>query len=147
MIDIKVFNNFDKIAINDLSVEKLAKKILSEKSLNDKAVISIIFCDNKTLNNFKIKYFDEDVFTDIVTFKIEDKPFLEAELYISTEMAIENAKEFKVSLDNEIIRLISHGILHLIGYDDRNNSSSKKMFSVQEEIVEKFEDSILDEWT
>ena len=145
MIDIKVFNSFEKIAINDLSVEKLAKKILSEKSLNDKAVISIIFCDNKTLNNFKIKYFDEDVFTDIVTFKIEDKPFLEAELYISTEMAIENAKEFKVSLDNEIIRLISHGILHLIGYDDRNNSSSKKMFSVQEEIVEKFEDSILDE--
>ena len=145
MIDIKVFNSFDKIAINDLSVEKLAKKILSEKSLNDKATISIIFCDNKTLNNFKIKYFDEDVFTDIVTFKIEDKPFLEAELYISTEMAIENAKEFKVSLDNEIIRLISHGILHLIGYDDRNNSSSKEMFSVQEEIVEKFEDSILDE--
>ncbi len=147
MIDIKVFNSFEKIAINDLSVEKLARKILSEKSLNDKAIISIIFCDNKTLNNFKIKYFDEDVFTDIVTFKIEDKPFLEAELYISTEMAIENAKEFKVSLDNEIIRLISHGILHLIGYDDRNNSSSKKMFSVQEEIVEKFEDSILDEWT
>ena len=145
MIDIKVFNSFEKIAINDLSVEKLAKKILSEKSLNDKAVISIIFCDNKTLNNFKIKYFDEDVFTDIVTFKIEDKPFLEAELYISTEMAIENAKEFKVSLDNEIIRLISHGILHLIGYDDSNNSLSKKMFSVQEEIVEKFEDSVLDE--
>ena len=145
MIDIKVFNSFEKIAINDLSVEKLARKILSEKSLNDKAIISIIFCDNKTLNNFKIKYFDEDVFTDIVTFKIEDKPFLEAELYISIEMAIENAKEFKVSLDNEIIRLISHGILHLIGYDDRNNSSSKKMFSVQEEIVEKFEDSILDE--
>ena len=145
MIDIKVFNSFDKIAINDLSVEKLAKKIFSEKSLNDKAIISIIFCDNKTLNNFKIKYFDEDVFTDIVTFKIEDKPFLEAELYISTEMAIENAKEFKVSLDNEIIRLISHGILHLIGYDDSNNSLSKKMFSVQEEIVEKFEDSVLDE--
>ena len=145
MIDIKVFNSFEKIAINDLSVEKLARKILSEKSLNDKAVISIIFCDNKTLNNFKIKYFDEDVFTDIVTFKIEDKPFLEAELYISTEMAIENAKEFKVSLDNEIIRLVSHGILHLIGYDDSNNSLSKKMFSVQEEIVEKFEDSVLDE--
>ncbi len=145
MIDIKVFNSFEKIAINDLSVEKLARKILSEKSLNDKAVISIIFCDNKTLNNFKIKYFDEDVFTDIVTFKIEDKPFLEAELYISTEMAIDNAKEFKVSLNNEIIRLVSHGILHLIGYDDRNNSSSKKMFSVQEEIVEKFKDSILDE--
>jgi len=147
MIDIKVFNSFEKIAINDLSVEKLARKILSEKSLNDKAIISIIFCDNKTLNNFKIKYFDEDVFTDIVTFKIEDKPFLEAELYISTEMAIENAKEFKVSLDNEIIRLVSHGILHLIGYDDNNNSLSKKMFSVQEEIVEKFEDSVLDEWT
>jgi len=145
MIDIKVFNSFEKIAINDLSVEKLARKILSEKSLNNKAVISIIFCDNKTLNNFKIKYFDEDVFTDIVTFKIEDKPFLEAELYISTEMAIENAKEFKVSLDNEIIRLVSHGILHLIGYDDSNNSLSKKMFSVQEEIVEKFEDSVLDE--
>ena len=145
MIDIKVFNSFEKIAINDLSVEKLARKILSEKSLNDKAVISIIFCDNKTLNNFKIKYFYEDVFTDIVTFKIEDKPFLEAELYISAEMAIENAKEFKVSLDNEIIRLVSHGILHLIGYDDSNNSLSKKMFSVQEEIVEKFEDSVLDE--
>ena len=147
MIDIKVFNSFDKIAINNLSVEKLAKKIFSEKSLNDKAIISIIFCDNKTLNNFKIEYFNEDVFTDIVTFKIEDKPFLEAELYISTEMAIENAKEFKVSLDNEIIRLVSHGILHLIGYDDNNNSLSKKMFSVQEEIVEKFEDSVLDEWT
>ena len=145
MIDIKVFNKFNKIDINNANVEKLVKKILSEKSSLNKAIISIIFCNNKVLNDFKIQYFKEDVLTDIITFRIQENPHLEAELYISTEMAKENANDFNVTLNNEIIRLISHGILHLLGFDDKDKASSEKMFLAQEEIVKKFKFKLLDE--
>ena len=59
-------------------------------------------------------------------------------------MAKENAIDFNVTLNNEIIRLISHGILHLLGFDDKDKASSEKMFLAQEEIVKKFKFKLLD---
>jgi rRNA maturation RNase YbeY len=90
------------------------------------------------LNHFKLKYFNEDVITDIVTFPIRNDSELEAEIYISPEMASHNAKEFKVSLNNEISRLIVHGVLHLIGFDDSSEEKKKVMFKKQEQILSNY---------
>ena len=107
--------------------------------------INLIFCDNDNLNSFKREYFDDDVLTDIVTFPIKNDNDLEAEIYISIEMAKINADEFNVSLNNELSRLIIHGVLHLIGFNDDTEDSKKIMFSKQEEIISNFQKDVCNE--
>ena len=102
----------------------------------------MIFCDNDKLNSFKQEYFDDDVLTDIITFPIKNDNDLEAEIYISVEMAQINADEFKVSLNNELSRLIIHGVLHLTGFNDDTEESKKIMFSKQEEIISNFQKNV-----
>ena len=105
----------------------------------------MIFCDNDKLNSFKQKYFDDDVLTDIVTFPIKNDNDLEAEIYISIEMAKINADEFNVSLNNELSRLIVHGVLHLIGFNDDTEDSKKIMFLKQDEIISNFQKDVCNE--
>ena len=102
----------------------------------------MIFCDNDKLNSFKQEYFNDDVLTDIVTFPIKNDNDLEAEIYISVEMAQINANEFNVTLNNELSRLIIHGVLHLIGFNDDTEESKKIMFSKQEEIISNFQKNV-----
>jgi metalloprotein, YbeY/UPF0054 family len=97
------------------------------------------------VNSFKKEYFNDDVLTDIVTFPIKNDNELEAEIYISVEMAKINSKEFNVSLDNELSRLIIHGVLHLIGFKDDTKDSKKIMFLKQEEIISNFTGKVCNE--
>lgn len=107
--------------------------------------INIIFCDNDKLNSFKQEYFNDDVLTDIVTFPIKNDNKLEAEIYISIEMAKINADEFNVTLNNELSRLIVHGVLHLIGFNDDTEDSKKIMFLKQDKIISNFQKDICNE--
>lgn len=107
--------------------------------------INIIFCDNDKLNSFKKEYFNDDVLTDIVTFPIKNDNKLEAEIYISIEMAKINADEFNVTLNNELSRLIVHGVLHLIGFNDDTEDSKKIMFLKQDEIISNFQKDVCNE--
>ena len=107
--------------------------------------INIIFCNNDKLNSFKQEYFNDDALTDIITFPIRNDNDLEAEIYISIEMAKINAEKFNVSLNNELSRLIVHGVLHLIGFNDDTEDSKKIMFSKQEEIISNFQKDVCNE--
>ena len=107
--------------------------------------INIIFCDNDKLNSFKQEYFNDDALTDIITFPIKNDNNLEAEIYISIEMAKINADEFNVSLNNELSRLIVHGVLHLIGFNDDTEDSKKIMFLKQDEIISNFQKDVCNE--
>ena len=79
------------------------------------------------------------------TYVIKNDDDLEAEIYISVEMARINSKEFNVSLDNELSRLIIHGVLHLIGFNDDTEDSKKIMFLKQEEIISNFSGNVCSE--
>ena len=107
--------------------------------------INIIFCNNDKLNSFKQEYFNDDALTDIITFPIKNDNDLEAEIYISIEMAKINAEKFNVSLNNELSRLIVHGILHLIGFNDDTEDSKKIMFLKQDEIISNFQKDVCSE--
>ena len=107
--------------------------------------INIIFCNNNKLNSFKQEYFNDDALTDIITFPIKNDNDLEAEIYISIEMAKINAEKFNVSLNNELSRLIVHGILHLIGFNDDTEDSKKIMFLKQDEIISNFQKDVCNE--
>ena len=141
MNEINIFNECKDIDFHKDHIIQLINLSLRATKYNQ-VKINLIFCDNDKLNSFKRKYFDDDVLTDIVTFPIKNDNDLEAEIYISIEMAKLNADEFNVSLNNELSRLIIHGVLHLIGFNDNTKDAKKIMFSKQEEIISNFQKDI-----
>ena len=141
MNEINIFNECKDIDFHKNHIIQLINLSLKATKYNQ-VKINLIFCDNDKLNSFKRKYFDDDVLTDIVTFPIKNDNDLEAEIYISIEMAKLNADEFNVSLNNELSRLIIHGVLHLIGFNDNTKDAKKTMFSKQEEIISNFQKDI-----
>ena len=144
MNEINIFKEYGDIDFHKDHIIQLIN-LSFESTKYNKVKINLIFCDNDKLNSFKRQYFDDDVLTDIVTFPIKNDNDLEAEIYISIEMAKINADEFNVSLNNELSRLIIHGVLHLIGFNDDTEDSKSIMFSKQEEIISNFHKDICSE--
>ncbi len=76
----------------------------------------------------KKEYFDEDVYTDIITFTMDCcEDYLEGELYLSLPRIRENAREYEVSIRQECVRILIHGFLHLLGYDDTTEEERETM--------------------
>ena len=135
MIDLVVSSTNDNYQYDTKSVKDLYTILLKDSSY-DAISLNIIFSDDSNLNRLKLEYFNEDVLTDVLAFPIQNDTKLEAEIYISYDRAISSSKEFNVSLNSELIRLIVHGILHLLGYRDNNDELKKVMFDKQESIVD-----------
>ena len=134
MIDLVVSNTSDSYQYDTQSVKDLCTIVLKDSSY-DAISLNVIFSDDSNLNRLKLEYFNEDVLTDVLAFPIQNDTKLEAEIYISYDRAISSSKEFNVSLNSELIRLIVHGILHLLGYRDNSDELKKVMFDKQESIV------------
>ncbi len=116
------------------SVEELSNPLLTQALINvvkgeelTCESISIIWVDDEELRNMHIQFLDDPTYTDIMTFNLGDENTLEIELYISVDRAIDHSKKFKVSLLNELSRLLIHGMLHLSGYDDHTEHEQKEM--------------------
>ena len=135
MINLSVSQTQDNYHYNAQAIKDLCNLVLSDVSYKSVS-LDIIFCDDNYLSKLKMKYFNEDVLTDVLAFPIKNDTVLESEIYISYDRALASSKEFDVSLNSEIIRLIVHGLLHLLGYRDDNAESKKIMFDKQESIVE-----------
>ena len=135
MIDLVVSNTSDSYQYDSQSVKDLCTIVLKDSSY-DAISLNIIFSDDTNLSRLKLKYFNEDVLTDVLAFPLQNDTKLDAEIYISYDRAISSSKEFNVSLNSELIRLIVHGILHLLGYRDNNDELKKVMFDKQESIVD-----------
>ncbi len=90
--------------------------------------LNVIFCTDEALLQINRDFLNHDYYTDIITFPIDkDRLSIEAELYISIERVKENAKEAGVSFKEELHRVIFHGCLHLMGYNDKSSQQIKKM--------------------
>ena len=83
--------------------------------------IQYIFCSDVYLLKINKKFLDHDYYTDIVTFDYDEKNIISGDIYISIDRVKENAKIFEVDFNNELLRVIIHGILHLIGYNDKSD--------------------------
>ena len=83
-------------------------------------------------------HLDHDTHTDIITFNYGDNLSITAEIYISSDQCKENAQIFNVSIENETLRLISHGFLHCIGFNDKNEQEKKQMREEENYCIELF---------
>lgn len=80
-----------------------------------------------------VKYLDHDTLTDIITFDLSDHTnYLVGELYISLDRVMENAKNQSVSAIDEVDRVMIHGILHLLGYNDKTSEEALQMRSLED---------------
>jgi len=89
---------------------------LEEKSIGD---ISFIFCSDDYLLEVNKKYLTHDYYTDIITFDYVEDGIISGDIFISTDRVKENAKLFSTSVENELNRVLVHGVLHLLGYKDK----------------------------
>lgn len=90
--------------------------------------INYIFCTDEFLHKLNIEYLNHNTLTDIISFgSSEDPEIISGEMYISIHRIKDNAKQFKVAFVNELHRVMIHGILHLIGYNDKTEDEKKLM--------------------
>lgn len=94
--------------------------------------INIIFCSDNYILDVNMKYLQHDYFTDIITFDYCEGEVLSGDLFISIDSVRENAGFYKTGFQDELNRVIVHGILHLIGYDDHSKEEIKVMRSKED---------------
>lgn len=89
--------------------------------------VTYIFCSDVYLHKINLEHLGHDTFTDIITFNYCIEDVINTDIFISVDRVKENAITFKTTFQNELSRVIIHGILHLVGYDDKNDSDKEVM--------------------
>ena len=107
------------------SVRKLLLSVIRKEKRNS-GEINFIFCNDAFLYALNKKFLKHTTLTDIITFQYPSKN-LSGEIFISIPRVKENAKKFKTDFENELCRVMIHGVLHLCGYNDKKRNERKKM--------------------
>tara|TARA_R110001592_G_C13181791_1_gene751011 strand:+ start:5928 stop:6347 length:420 start_codon:yes stop_codon:yes gene_type:complete len=89
--------------------------------------LSFVFCDDEYLYKINLEYLNHDTFTDIITFDYTEANIIAGDIFISIERVKENATTFNCLFENELSRVIIHGVLHLMGYKDKTEEESTLM--------------------
>ena len=102
-------------------------KMVAESEVKKLGPLSIIFCSDNYILDINIKYLQHDFFTDIITFDYCEGDVVSGDLFISIDSVRENALHYGVRFEDELDRVMVHGLLHLIGYDDHTAEETALM--------------------
>lgn len=100
--------------------------------------ISYIFCSDAKILEINREYLQHDYYTDIITFDYTENHTINGDIFISVDTVKSNASEFQVSFDNELHRIIIHGILHLCGINDKGPGERENMTRCENEALALF---------
>ena len=144
MKQIKIYNDYDsKFLYKSNSIKNLILNVFKEKKFK-LIELSIILTNNISLSKLKKKYFNVNQFTDVIAFNFSDeKDCIEGEIYISIDDVKENAKIYSESFENEFKRVLIHGSLHLIGFNDSTKDEKQTMRNLENIFLDKFKESII----
>ena len=123
------FEDYDKSKIQEF-VQKVIDhhhKFLGE--------INYIFCSDNYILEVNKEYLNHDYFTDIISFDYSEGDLISGDIFISIDTVKDNANTFKVSFDNELYRVIIHGILHYIGFKDKTDEEQEIMTKMENEAL------------
>ena len=109
-----------------------------ESEGKDLGELSYIFCDDEYLLEINQQYLDHDTLTDIISFDYSEGNVVSGDIFISVERVQDNADDFNVSFEDELKRVIIHGVLHYCGYKDKSESDELLMRSKEEEKIKMF---------
>jgi rRNA maturation RNase YbeY len=135
-MDIEVFNLDPLCALSTDQIANIVNEVTIKTDSHIKSC-NIIFLSDRDLAEMHNTFLNDPSPTDVITFNLGNEK-IEGEIYISSERAKAQSREYNVSFENEIIRLVVHGLLHLAGYDDLSESDYKKMKQKENYFVEYF---------
>lgn len=133
-IQVNIFNDSGNRYLPKKKIEKTVKNTLRNEKVK-KADINVVLSDDKKISELNKKYLNHIGATDVITFSLDDVK-IEGEIYISVDTARENSRNFKVSLTNELMRLASHGALHLAGYSDETDEQRQLMHTLESKYID-----------
>jgi rRNA maturation RNase YbeY len=135
MISFNYENEFE-LPNEDQIATWVSQVILSENKKEGE--INYIFCDDEYLLNLNEQYLDHDTLTDIISFDYSIGNEIHGDIFISTERVLENAADFKVTFEEELQRVLVHGVLHYCGYKDKSEADEQLMRSKEDEKIKMF---------
>lgn len=114
----------------------LSAVIVSENK--SEGEISYIFCDDEYLHKINLEYLNHDTLTDIISFDYTMGNEISGDIFISTERVLDNAKDYNILFEEELKRVLVHGILHYCGYKDKSEADETLMRSKEDEKLSMF---------
>lgn len=133
--------NFNYETDFELADESLYARWISEVIASEnkqEGEINYIFCDDDYLIEINRQYLDHDTLTDIISFDYSEGIVLQGDIFISVERVKDNAADFDVSFDKELLRVMAHGVLHYAGYKDKSEADEMVMRQKEEEKMQLF---------
>lgn len=124
---VSYFNEDIKFDFKEKRLTNRWLKLVAESEIRRLGDISIIFCSDNYILDVNMKYLQHDYFTDIITFDYCEGNTVSGDLFISIDSVRENAAFYGTEFKDELNRVIVHGVLHLIGYDDHSEEDIKEM--------------------
>lgn len=101
--------------------------------------ISFIFCSDEYLLKINQQYLNHDTYTDIITFDNSETPKkIYSDIFISVERVTENATHYQTTFQQELLRILIHGVLHLMGYQDKTPNNKRKMTQKEDFYLQSF---------
>lgn len=131
------FEETGHVKVSKSIVRSIIKRMAEDYHVKT-GMINIVFCTDNFLLDINKKFLNHDYYTDIVTFDNHEKGFISGELYISLERVEENAALFREKYEYELIRVIIHGVLHLIGKCDKTKKESDRMREEEDFYLNKY---------
>ncbi len=141
--NLRIFSSYKKYKTNKLLFHKLVSLLTSDLDFIVES-LPINFISSDQIITINKEYLNHNYSTDIITFNYSgSNKNLDGEIFISVDDAKINAKVYNNSLKEELARLVIHGILHLIGYDDKKKSDFKKMKELENSLLNKYKITLL----
>ena len=137
-----VFNveDVDLPSIRFFNMKRILKEAIIKEHLR-LGEINYIFCSDKFLLEINRQYLNHDYYTDVISFDYSEKKIIAGDIFISTECVFSNSQTFSQSYEEELIRVISHGLLHLLKYNDKEQDEVMIMREKEAELICRYYES------
>ena len=138
MINVQIETDQKLVKLKEKSILKLVSVVMKSEYIKTAEILLIFTMDN-VLMELKKKYFNQEHFTDVIAFRLNDynEDKVEGEIYISVPQVRKNAKQYNQAFNKELSRIIIHGSLHLLNYKDKTPQEKIKMTEKEDYFLNK----------
>lgn len=129
------FENTETFSFDEKIFDKIENILFNENK--KEGDLSFIFCSDNYLLKMNNEYLQHDYYTDIITFDYTETDIISGDIFISIDRIKENALKYNTTFENELQRVMIHGVLHLVGYNDKNEKEQKEMTEKENQYLQK----------
>ena len=119
---------------NEIQTQEWIQKVVADNGF-EIGEINYVFCDDNYLHKLNVEFLNHDTLTDVISFDNTLGKLISGDIFISIERVEENAKDFKVSFENELHRVMIHGVLHYMGFKDKSDDDKTKMRNAENKAL------------